>query len=579
MPFWRRAAAPPQPDPPSPATAPERYAVLATALGGRRLDVVADAEFAHTDGETIHVTDRDPARTAVIVHALLVGHGSLARAVLTELRGKPRQTERYLLVETNRLCAPDGPWSPLRALIDVPEGVPQTADTAGSLELALGTAALPATPVGWGEIRPAMLLRKVDEGVDLEPGSAAPKELRPTDDMPELDEDESEDIGSILRALSSPLGSNAVSRMLQKLLGMGRSRRKGSDDGEAAGDQAEEARTMRAGAVGANARELSWRMASGGSLEAPAALGYRFPEWDVESGSYRPAWCTVIERSPDPALGPADPKLVTGRDNAMRRRLAKIGLSPEVLLRQPIGDDLDLDAAVRSQIAVASGGSPEENVYAASRPHRRELSVLVLLDVSGSTKDPSPAGGTVFDQQQDAAACLVDSLSALGARTACYAFHSQGRHAVHVLRVKTFDETWSQRAHERMASLQPGGYTRLGAAVRHGAAVLGREIASSRRLLLVLSDGFPYDSEYQDAYAEADSRRALAEARHDTIGCLCISIGAPTGDVALAKVFGSAAYANVPDLRSLRAVAPQLFVHGLKTSDPRRRISQRPVVG
>ncbi|GAA5164848.1 hypothetical protein GCM10023321_54040 [Pseudonocardia eucalypti] len=551
---------------------PSRYSVLATALGGRPLTVAPapGGEVAYTDGQTIFVRPGGPVRAQVVVHALLVGNGSLNRRVLGELRGRPERAGRYLLLEMSRLCHPGGPWPQLAPLIGLPRDVPVPAGPSESLRLAGG--GLPPVPADWGRIRPARLLRRPAEELD----PAAPSRARTAGAPPELDDDDAEEPGRILRALASPLGSSALGRMLRDLLGMGRSRgkRSGSADAELA-----ESGTDRPGAGARPVPGTSWRAAGGPALAGPVALGYRYPEWDGAAGRYRPGWCTVVERQPEPPDDDEPRAEVQGRDIAMRRRLARIGLSPQALPRQPVGDELDTDAMVRARVALAAGSSAEENVYLDARPRRRELSVLVLVDVSGSTKDPSPAGGSVFDRQREAAACLVDSLTALGARTAGYGFYSQGRHAVHLLRVKTFDEPWSGSAHERLARLRPGGYTRLGAAVRHGTMLLTRETSTARRrLLVVLSDGFPYDTEYQDAYAERDCVRALAEARHRAIGCLCVSIGAPTDDEALTRVFGSAAHAGVPDLDSLRAVAPVLFRHGLRTSDPRRRSTQLPAL-
>ena len=65
----------------------------------------------------------------------------------------------------------------------------------------------------------------------------------------------------------------------------------------------------------------------------------------------------------------------------------------------------------------------------------------------------------------------------------------------------------------RLHGLVPGAYSRLGAAIRHGAAVLEERGGTSRRLLVVLSDGLAYDHGYEAVYGAADARRALAEAR------------------------------------------------------------------
>jgi nitric oxide reductase NorD protein len=121
----------------------------------------------------------------------------------------------------------------------------------------------------------------------------------------------------------------------------------------------------------------------------------------------------------------------------------------------------------------------------------------------------------------------------------------------------------------------PGAYTRLGAAIRHGGSVLEEQGGTSRRLLLVLSDGFAYDHGYEHPYGEADARRALAEVRCGGTGCLCLSVGAGTGLVALRRVFGTAAHATVPTPDQLPGLIGPLFRTALRSAEAQRRAFQR----
>jgi nitric oxide reductase activation protein len=176
----------------------------------------------------------------------------------------------------------------------------------------------------------------------------------------------------------------------------------------------------------------------------------------------------------------------------------------------------------------------------------------------------------VHELQRAAAAALVVALHQLGDRVALYAYHSRGRSAVHLLPVKRFGDDLDARAMQRLHGLVPGAYSRLGAAIRHGAAVLEQEGATSRRLLVVLSDGLAYDHGYEPVHGAADARRALAEARRRGTGCLCLSLGAGTDADALRRVFGSAAHAAIPELEQLgRAIGP-LFRAGLRSAEVQR---------
>jgi nitric oxide reductase activation protein len=184
-------------------------------------------------------------------------------------------------------------------------------------------------------------------------------------------------------------------------------------------------------------------------------------------------------------------------------------------------------------------------------------------------------GRTVHEQQRAAAGALTVALHVLGDRVALYAYRSQGRSAVQLMPVKRFDDALDALAMRRLHGLVPGAYSRLGAAIRHGAAVLEERGGTSRRLLLVLSDGLAYDHGYEPGYGAADARRALAEARRRGTPCLCLSIGARTDAQALRRVFGSAAYATVPRAAQLGQVIGPLFRSALRSAEVRGR--DRPI--
>jgi nitric oxide reductase activation protein len=243
--------------------------------------------------------------------------------------------------------------------------------------------------------------------------------------------------------------------------------------------------------------------------------------------------------------------------------------------RQLQGDDIDVDAAVEAVVERVTGSAPDEAVYMDTVRSRRDLSVLVLLDVSGSANEPAAAGGSVHEHQRTAAAGLVGALHDLGDRVALYAFRSQGRMAVELIPVKHFDDAFDAVALRRLGGIVPRAYTRLGAAIRHGTAVLEVDGGTSRRVLVVLSDGFAYDHGYEGAYGEADARRALAEARRQGTACLCLSIGAGTDPEALRRVFGTSAHARIPRGDQLPGIVAPLFRSALRSVGPRLRAWQR----
>jgi nitric oxide reductase activation protein len=203
-------------------------------------------------------------------------------------------------------------------------------------------------------------------------------------------------------------------------------------------------------------------------------------------------------------------------------------------------------------------------VYLDRRKLARNLGVLILLDASGSATDMDPDGLAVHDHQRRAAATLAVTLEELGDRVAVYAFRSQGRHAVHLPAIKTFGQRFGAIGRARLNQLQPSSYTRLGAGIRGAGEILKTQAGTPNRLLVVLSDGFPYDDGYEGRYAQADTSKALEELRADGVACLCLSIGGAPATAALESVFGSVGYASAATLADLSPQMDELFLTSLR---------------
>jgi nitric oxide reductase activation protein len=298
--------------------------------------------------------------------------------------------------------------------------------------------------------------------------------------------------------------------------------------------------------------------------------GTLYREWDVYEHAYRNDWCTVLET--EPSSKQRAELTVLRSDPGVRRALACLGLGVERYGRQPQGDDIDVDALVEARVEIMAGLSPDETIFVDSIRRRRNLSVLVLLDVSGSAAEPGTNGESVHVHQRTAAASLVLALNQLGERVALYAYQSQGRASVHVMPIKRFAENPGALVMQRLQNLVPAAYSRLGAAIRHGTAVLRDQGGTPRQLLVVLSDGLAYDHGYEPAYGAADARRALSEARDQGVGCLCLSVGASTDAEALRRVFGASAHAALAVPRDLKHVIGALFQSAIRSADIRRRV-------
>jgi hypothetical protein len=433
-----------------------------------------------------------------------------------------------------------------------------------SLELARARGVPREPPSTFGKIHARRLLTVPDgEPVRAEGPPSAAAQLR---ELVAEDDDEA----SLGDLLSSPVsGGGAVGRLFQRLLSPTRGRGRGGPPGA---DSPTHVTTARPGA-GRRAVISTATVGSLDAIETDRVTAALYPEWDVHRGRYRPDWCSVQEI--DPTVG-ADQPEVTLDGAVLRRPLARLGRGLERRRRQRQGDDVDIDAAVEARVdSIAGASHSDADFYIDTLRRRRDLAVLVLLDVSGSAGEPGAGGRPVHEHQRAAAASLITALHDLGDRVAAYGFNSKGRQAVQLVRIKAFDDQLDRSVGRRLASLTPGAYTRLGAAIRHSTTILGDRAGTPRRLLVVLSDGFAYDHGYEGRYGEADARRALLEARRQGVGCLCLTVGTDTEPAALGRVFGTAAHATIPRNEQLPRVIGPLFRAALRSAEIQRRGFQR----
>lgn len=225
----------------------------------------------------------------------------------------------------------------------------------------------------------------------------------------------------------------------------------------------------------------------------------------------------------------------------IKQQFERLRARRALLPRQQRGDALDLQACVDAAIDRRLGNSPSDRVYLDARPARRGLAISLLIDASGSTDQRVTESWRIIDIEKIALLIATQALDALGDLYAVYAF--AGRHAsnVKVTVVKDFSESNGDAITRRIAALNPGGFTRLGAAVRHATKQLAQQSAG-HRLLLLLSDGRPNDLDaYQGPYGVEDSRQAILEARASGVFPYCLTVDQAAAEY-LPRIFGNAGH-------------------------------------
>ena len=273
-----------------------------------------------------------------------------------------------------------------------------------------------------------------------------------------------------------------------------------------------------------------------------------YPEWDWRAGAYRTPGATVL-LLPAP-LGPqqwVDDTLAArgAMLHDIRRRFELLRAQRTRLRKQPEGDEIDLAAWTDAQADFRAGLPLAQRLYQRERRSRRDMAVMLLVDVSGSTDGWITADRRIIDVEREALLLVCLALGGMAEPYSVLAFSGEGPQAVVARSLKRFDERYGSAVAQRIAGLEPEHYTRAGAALRHASSLLMAQPAE-HRLLLLLSDGKPNDiDDYEGRYGVEDMRQAVTEARLQGIAPFCLTIDRQAAGY-LPAVFGPHHYALLP---------------------------------
>ena len=288
-----------------------------------------------------------------------------------------------------------------------------------------------------------------------------------------------------------------------------------------------------------------------------------YPEWDYHSQTYRPDWASVYEGLHPSGNAAAIDKLLA-KHEALAKRLKRLLdlLKPQDKVRiryQEEGSELDLDVAIRSLIDFKGGASPDPRINMSHRTSGRDIAVMLLLDLSESLNEKAAGSDqTILELSQEAVSLLAWSVEKLGDPFAIAGFHSNTRHDVRYMHIKGYSEHWNDEVKARLAAMDAGYSTRMGAAMRHAAHYLGAQKAD-KKLMLILTDGQPSDVDVPDEkLLIEDARQAVKELDRDGIFTYCINLD-PKADEYVADIFGRQ-YTVVDNIQRLPEKLPELFM-------------------
>jgi nitric oxide reductase activation protein len=219
-------------------------------------------------------------------------------------------------------------------------------------------------------------------------------------------------------------------------------------------------------------------------------------------------------------------------------------------------------------IDIRRGVMPDPRVNIRITRHVRDLSMLLLMDLSASTNDrvgdlrEQDEGyleqPSILDLTREATGLLAWAVDSIGDDFAVHGFASDGRHDVQYYRFKNFDEPYAEAAKSRLAGMQGGLSTRMGAALRHAGCHLGQR-GSSKRLVLLITDGEPADIDERDPqYLRQDSKQAVDELAAQGIHTYCLTLD-PQADTYVSRIFGANNYSIVDNIERLPERLPKVF--------------------
>lgn len=279
------------------------------------------------------------------------------------------------------------------------------------------------------------------------------------------------------------------------------------------------------------------------------------PEWDYRTNTLKPDQCRVNTIAAATAGPCALPEHLKRDQQRLRRQFGALRPLRQRLKAQPDGGDIDIDSYIRH---VAHHAGADSRFYVDQRKRERDLACLLLADLSLSTEAWVGEERRVIDVIRDSLFLFSEALSVTRDRFALYGFSSQQRTDVRFHTLKEFNEPYGDAVRGRIDSISPAYYTRMGAAIRRAAQILGRQKARERLLLLV-TDGKPNDADhYEGRYGIEDTRKALISARQQGLRPFCVTVDQEAHEY-LPHIFGKDNFIIIRKPSELPARLPLLY--------------------
>ncbi|PCJ30754.1 MAG: nitric oxide reductase [Gammaproteobacteria bacterium] len=288
--------------------------------------------------------------------------------------------------------------------------------------------------------------------------------------------------------------------------------------------------------------------------------GLPIDEWDYKKRVMQKDHCRLITMAARDVEPMALPPRLKAQARKIRRQFEILRPQRHWLSRQTEGSELDLDNYIHF-LADRKRGTVNSDmpVYRDIRNETRDLSCLLLADLSLSTDAHINNSARVIDVIRDALYLFAEALDVTGDRFALHGFSSRNRNHVRFHKIKDFDQDYNDDVRGYIEAVKPGYYTRMGAAIRHATHLLEQE-KTSQKLLLIVTDGKPNDlDKYEGRYGIEDTRQAIIEAEKKGLQPFCVTIDEKAEEY-LPYLFGKNAYIWIKKIEDLPLKLASLYL-------------------
>jgi len=252
-----------------------------------------------------------------------------------------------------------------------------------------------------------------------------------------------------------------------------------------------------------------------------------YDEWNYSKRKYKEDFCKVYPKTLLKTNVSYYKKTLNQHKSTLiglRKMLTTVNNKLQQQRRQTQGDEFDIDAITDLFVDVHSGHTPSEKIYLSKRKKEKDVSILLLLDISLSS-DGYAAGNRVIDVEKQVSILFGEILNEFNIDFSIDCFYSKTRNHSSYLTIKDFDEDWN-KAKFKVGAVEPSGYTRIGAALRHSGAMLDKRSTKNKWVILI-SDGKPNDYDrYEGKYGINDVKQALRELNERNINSYALAIEA-----------------------------------------------------